>query len=177
MQGGHPPEVDGEEDLGDGHAAGGGDLGAGPGQLLGLGEPAGLGQGEYLVDEVHGRVGDGQLVAERDVVGVAGLGHRHRLGGPAGDRQGGRRGDGPDDPGPPVAAGEAVEHGQRPAGVAGERQHRGLVGHELFCQRRGGDDRPGGGVDGQRRLGLAQAPLGVLGPGDGQPQGDVLAAR
>ena len=40
------------------------------------------------------------------------------FGGPAGHRQGGRSGDGPDDSGPPVAADDALEHGQRPAADA-----------------------------------------------------------
>jgi hypothetical protein len=63
-----------------------------------------------------------------------------------------------------------------PVRVAGEHQDGGLVGHELLHQRPGGDDRPGFGVDGQRRSRLAQAPVGVLSPGDRQAQGDILAA-
>jgi hypothetical protein len=123
LQGGDPPEVSGEEDLGDRHPVGGDDLGAVLGQPFGLGEPARLGQGEHLVDQVHGRVGDGQLVAERHVVGVAGLGDLHRVGGPPGDRQGGRGGDGPDHPGTPVGALQVLQYGQRTARPSGERQH------------------------------------------------------
>src|SRR5258708_40344465 len=43
-------------------------------------------------------------------------------------------GDGPDDSGPLVAAGDAVEHRQCAVGVAGEHQDGGLVGHQLLCQ-------------------------------------------
>src|SRR5260370_879633 len=57
-EGGRRAEVRGDRDLGEGHPLGGADLGAGPGQLLGLGEPARLGQRENLVNDVHGRVGD-----------------------------------------------------------------------------------------------------------------------
>src|SRR5262249_61088728 len=72
--GGGPSRVGGEEVSGDGQAVGSDDLRALRCQSLAVGEPARLGQGEYLVDQVHGRVGNGQLRAERQVVGVAGLG-------------------------------------------------------------------------------------------------------
>jgi hypothetical protein len=123
---------------------------------------------------VHGRVGDGQLIAERAMVGQARLGGRDRLRGPAGHRQGRRARDGANDPGPPVLAGDPLEHGQRLAGVAGERQHRRLVSDQFLGQRPGGDDRTGGGVDGQRRLRVAQSPLGVLRPGDRRARRHLL---
>ncbi len=59
LEGRDPPEVGCEEDLGDPDPVRGDDLRAGSGHLLGVGEPAGLSQGEHLVDQVHGRVGDG----------------------------------------------------------------------------------------------------------------------
>ena len=118
LQDGHPPEVRGEPDLSDGNPVGRHGLSADSGHLLGLGESARLCQGEYLIDDVGSRVGDGQLVAERRVVGEAGFGDSHSLGGPSGCCQGDGLDNRPDNPGTPVAAGDVLEHGHGLVGVA-----------------------------------------------------------
>ncbi len=145
-------------------------------ELLSLGQPASLGQGEDLIDDVGTWVSDGQFVAERRVVRETCLGRGHGVGSPAACGEGDRLDNGPDDPRASVTPRYLAEHLRGSVGVPGEHQDGCLVGYKLLDERLMLDDHSRVRVNSKRRFRLAQAPVGVLRADDREPQGSVLAA-